>query len=377
MKRKLILIASIFAAFSVSAQQTVIPSDYWKNFKENYELYDSWWNVDDQTTNVKLLTGLTPSNGIEVDPSSVYPKGVYVITNENNVFHAHYKKTGGYEKFGITWQTWAYPSNCENDNWQLVNPINGEPWGEGADCHRTAKGYSVDFSDPANRIVSFKFQAISDNSVNLRVDLCDIKGRKTTTDALCTDGLSKTGVYDSDPESRSWNDFSVIFADPENYDDEWEDEKLEEMWYNGVFYNNSAPKVLADGHNTWWNGIDMTAPNFDVRLDSSKIVGLEFYINCDVTTAGQEADLYIKDLVIGNSLTSSEPATEYKTAVETLYSAKDVEIVDGIVYAEGKIYVVDILGQRVKFGKNQLDINDLPTGVYFIQTADGVSKIVK
>lgn len=173
MKKVLLLTATIGFALSVSAQQTDIPNTYWKDFEANYDEYDSWWEVDDQTKNVKALTGLTPTNGMKIDKSSI-SNNAYTITTEGDVFQIHYVKTSDYEKFGFSWMDWAYPE-CDADNWQLVNPLTGEDWGAGKDCHRTAKGYSIDFSDPANRLVSFKYQAKGDAAINLRVDLWDIK----------------------------------------------------------------------------------------------------------------------------------------------------------------------------------------------------------
>ncbi|MBQ3833877.1 MAG: T9SS type A sorting domain-containing protein, partial [Bacteroidales bacterium] len=340
---------------------------YWKDFEANYDEYDSWWEVDDQTKNVKALTGLTPTNGMKIDKSSI-SNNAYTITTEGDVFQIHYVKTSDYEKFGFSWMDWAYPE-CDADNWQLVNPLTGEDWGAGKDCHRTAKGYSIDFSDPANRLVSFKYQAKGDAAINLRVDLWDIKGRKTTKEGyICTDGLERTSTFLPNDEN-AWQDFDIIYADenvPEAFA-AFPDEFASAYWYG------TCSGVLADGNNTWWNGIQFpSTPTFPLYLDPSRIIGLEIYINCDVTTKGQTSDIYIKDLTVGNP----ENAEEF-TAIQSVEANSTVEITNGVVYSAGAITVFDVLGHKVKSGKEELSIKDLPAGFYFIQTAEGTTKFVK
>lgn len=367
MKKVLLFASAIGFALSVSAQQTDIPNTYWKDFEANYDEYDSWWEVDDQTKNVKALTGLTPTNGMKIDKSSI-SNNAYTITTEGDVFQIHYVKTSDYEKFGFSWMDWAYPE-CDADNWQLVNPLTGEDWGAGKDCHRTAKGYSIDFSDPANRLVSFKYQAKGDAAINLRVDLWDIKGRKTTKEGyICTDGLERTSTFLPNDEN-AWQDFDIIYADenvPEAFA-AFPDEFASAYWYG------TCSGVLADGNNTWWNGIQFpSTPTFPLYLDPSRIIGLEIYINCDVTTKGQTSDIYIKDLTVGNP----ENAEEF-TAIQSVEANSAVEITNGVVYSAGAITVFDVLGHKVKSGKEELSIKDLPAGFYFIQTAEGTTKFVK
>jgi len=373
MKKGFLCIASLFLGLGVSAQVGTIPSNYWTLFEANYAQYDAWWEVDDQTQNVTALTGLTPTNGMQVEASSI-SNNAYTITTDGDVFKVHYVKTKDYEKFGLSWMKWEYPAeDCGSDNWQLVNPITGEAWAN--NCHRTAKGYSIDFSDPANRIVSFKYQAVSDVAVNLRVDLWDIKGRKTTRKGyITTDNLDKTNNYVASDEN-AWQPFAILYA---NIDSDPES-KLEELYY----YNDSIPffgtssDTLADGNNTWWNGIQFPSqPNFNLLLDTSRIIGLEIYINCVGTTAGETTDLYIKDLTVGNTITRTG-ATEYSTGIPTVEGNKEVEITNGIVYSNGKIVVLDILGQPIKSAKNELKVSDLPAGIYFIQTPEGTVKFVK
>ena len=373
MKKGFLCIASLFLGLGVSAQVGTIPSNYWTLFETNYAQYDAWREVDDQTQNVTALTGLTPTNGMQVEASSI-SNNAYTITTDGDVFKVHYVKTKDYEKFGLSWMKWEYPAeDCGSDNWQLVNPITGEAWAN--NCHRTAKGYSIDFSDPANRIVSFKYQAVSDVAVNLRVDLWDIKGRKTTRKGyITTDNLDKTNNYVASDEN-AWQPFAILYA---NIDSDPES-KLEELYY----YNDSIPffgtssDTLADGNNTWWNGIQFPSqPNFNLLLDTSRIIGLEIYINCVGTTAGETTDLYIKDLTVGNTITRTG-ATEYSTGIPTVEGNKEVEITNGIVYSNGKIVVLDILGQPIKSAKNELKVSDLPAGIYFIQTPEGTVKFVK
>ena len=99
---------------------------------------------------------------------------------------------------------------------------------------------------------------------------------------------------------------------------------------------------------------------------------MEIYINCDVTTKGQTSDIYIKDLTVGNP----ENAEEF-TAIQSVEANSAVEITNGVVYSAGAITVFDVLGHKVKSGKEELSIKDLPAGFYFIQTAEGTTKFVK
>lgn len=371
MKKSITLVASLCFAMCLSAQQTKIPENYWELFAANYAQYDSWWDVDDQTKNVHNLSGLTPKNGMKISDIS---DNAYTVTTDGDVFKVHYEKSKDYQKFQMSWMNWGY-SACSNDNWQLKNPITGEDWTEGADCHRTAKGYSVDFSDPANRVVAFKYQAMGDASINLRVDLCDIKGRKTTKlGYICTDALSKTSSYvPTDP--NAWKDFMIIYTDETNEDAY---EELEGYFDANKFYQTSNVG-LADGHNTWFNGIQFPSEppsNFNLWLDSTRITAIEIYINCDVATKGQVSDIYIKDLTIGNTLTR-EPE-EVFTAIETIEGNSKIEIVDGTIYSEGEIVIYNSLGQVVKTGQKELSINNLPKGsVYIINTAEGRGMFVK
>lgn len=371
MKKGLSLFAGICLTIGVSAQVGTIPENYWTLFEADYATYDSYWNVDDQTHNVKGLTGLTPKNGMKVEESSI-SNNAYSITTDGDVFQVHYEKTTSYEKFGLSWMEWAYPENCGSDNWQLVNPITGEAWAD--DCHRTAKGSSVDFTDPANRVVYFKYQALGDGPISLRVDLWDVKGRKTTKEGyICADELEKTSKYVPTDE-KAWQECAILYADPDN-DPNDSLAELDDYITNSYFYGYSTG-VHADGNNTWWNGIQFASqPTFPLYLDMSRIIGLEIYINCDVTTKGQTSDIYIKDLTVGNTLTRNE-AEEY-TGIETVEGNSEIEIVNGVIYSKGAIEVLDILGQRVKYAKEELNVNDLPAGVYFIKTQEGTAKFSK
>lgn len=376
MKKFFSIFATLCVALGVSAQQTTIPSDYWAKYEADYETYDSWWDVDDQTKNVKALKGLTPNNGMKIDPSSISNNAYTITALGDDVFKVEYVKTTDYEKFGFSWMEWAY-SECANDNWQLVNPITGEAWGEGENCHRTAKGYSVDFSDPGNRIVSFKYQAISNVSVSLRVDLWDIKGRKTTkTGQVFADNVEKVNTYEPSVE-KQWKECTMAFVDF------FEHEEVEEELETKIetdFVNSLTSTPLADGHNTWFNGIQFSSEppeSLSLLLDTSRIIGVEMYINCDKKEAGDLVELYIKDLCVGNTITRDD-IEEYQgpQAVEVV-EGNSVEIVEGVVYSEGRIEVLDILGKVVKTAKEELSIKDLPTGIYFIKTAEGTARFVK
>lgn len=383
MKKHFAVLASLCVALGVSAQVSTsdIPADYWEKFEANYKQYDSWWEVDDQTQNVKALTGLTPKNGMKVAEGSI-SNNAYTITTEGDVFLVHYEKTGQWEKFGLSWMYWAYPSGCESDNWQLVNPITGEDWADGKDCHRTAKGYSVDFSEPTNRMISFKYQAISAISIQLRVDLWDIKGRKTTRHGSFKVPTEPNSTYDPTLE-KNWKEVCILFATEE--EDGVQEELGDDIW-DGFVLNDGFTGPLADGDNSWFNGVQMPtdkAPeSLNILLDTTRIIGVEIYINDDkAKSSDAEAniyDLYIKDLTIGNLEKNKDSVEDFHNQEAiSVVEGSELEIVDGVVYSEGKIEVLDILGKTVKSAKEQLDIKDLPAGIYFIKAAEGVARFVK
>lgn len=362
--------ASYWQNWYDATTKTIYNSD--KELCDNYLLWDSYWDVDDQTTNVQVLKGLTPKNGIVVEESSITNGTSYAISYDGDIIQAKSNKKEQYEKFGIRWMSW----DGECDNYQLVNPITGQKWAN--NCHKTAKGYSVDFSEPANRMIQFQYQLVSSvEDPTIRVDLWDLKGRKSSvSDGNTVISHVKTVVepnntyLSTDPDS--WHLFQAVFCDP------YEVEELEE-------YADLMVGTVGDicDQAYWWNGVNFTingkgyqAP-FNVLLDLEHIIGIEMYVN-DELSAGN-SDLYIKDLVIGNNITrNTDNQTEYvPTAISTIDNSSEIEIVDGVVYSEGKIEVVDILGKTVKSAKQQLDVKDLPAGIYFIKTIEGTARFVK
>ena len=380
MKKHFAVLASLCVALGVSAQVSTsdIPVDYWEKFEANYAEYDSWWEVDDQTQNVKALKGLTPENGMKVAEGSI-SDNAYTITTEGDVFNVHYEKTKPWQKFGLSWMYWTYPA-CESDNWQLVNPITGEQWADGKDCHRTAKGYSIDFSEPTNRMISFKYQAVSSLIMEIRVDLWDIKGRKTTRSGSYKFTTDRSTIY-APSVPQQWNEVCILFASNE---DEGVEEELGDDIFEGFILNDRYVGPLADGSNSWFNGIQMPtseAPqSLKLLLDTSRIIGVEIYIN-DEKEASSLADdniydLYIKDLTIGNATKYQAEDFQNQEAISVV-EGDVLEIVDGVVYSEGKIEVIDILGKTVKSAKEELDIKDLPAGIYFIKAAEGTARFVK
>jgi len=375
MKKGLMIFASLCVSFGVSAQIGEIPADYWEKFEQNYEQYDAWWNVDDQTQNVKALKGLTPENGMKVTEGDKYG---YTVTTEGDVFNVHYEKTKQWQKFALSWMYWTY-SACESDNWQLVNPITGEQWADGKDCHRTAKGYSIDFSEPTNRMISFKYQAVSSLIMDIRVDLWDIKGRKTTRSGSYKFTADRSATY-APSVPQQWNEVCILFA---SNDDEGVEEELGDDIWEGLIQNEKYIGPLSDGNNSWFNGVQMPseAPeSLKLLLDSSRIIGVEIYINDEKAPSSMADeniyDLYIKDLTVGNATKYQAEDFQNQEAISVV-EGNALEIVDGVVYSEGRIEVLDILGKTVKAGKEELSIKDLPAGIYFIKAAEGTARFIK
>lgn len=87
-------------------------------------------------------------------------------------------------------------------------------------------------------------------------------------------------------------------------------------------------------------------------------------------------DLYIKDLTVGNATKNQAENFQNQEAISVV-EGNALEIVDGIVYSEGRIEVLDILGKTVKAGKEELSIKDLPAGIYFIKAAEGTARFIK
>jgi len=308
MKKVFVCIASLCLGFGTFAQDNEAEAAlaamgstaYWNNWKTNYELWDSYWDVDDQTTNVQVLKGLSPANGIEVEASSITDGTSYKISYSGEVLVAESNKKAQHEKFGIRWQYWD--GECEN--YQKVNPITGQKWMN--DCHKVAKGYSVDFSEPANRLVRFQYQLVSTvDDPSIRVDLWDVKGRK----ASVSDGSTVVSHIKTIVETNN----TYLPSD----EDSWH-------WFEGAFCDEGEDE-LSEGFDTyswtigdicdqayWWNGVNFTingegyqAPvDVKLKLDLKHIIGLEIYVN-DEESSGKSI-LYIKNLVIGNDITRNQ-----------------------------------------------------------------------
>ena len=69
MKKVFLCIASLCLGFGAFAQdlneaeaalEAMGSTVYWNNWKTDYETWDSYWDVDDQTTNIQVLKGLSP-----------------------------------------------------------------------------------------------------------------------------------------------------------------------------------------------------------------------------------------------------------------------------------------------------------------------------
>ena len=310
MKKVLLCIASLCLGFGGFAQDNEAEAAlvamgstaYWNNWKTDYETWDSYWDVDDQTMNVQVLKGLSPANGLEVDPSSITNGTSYKIEYIGDVLAAESNKKGMFEKFGIRWQYWG--GYCEN--YQKVNPITGQKWTN--DCHKVAKGYSVDFSDPANRLVRFQYQLVSTvDDPSIRVDLCDVKGRKGTI----SDGSTIVSHIKTIVETNN------IYLP--NDEDSW-------YWFEGAFCDEGeADELLVEDFDSysftigdicdqayWWNGVNFTingegyqAPaDLKLKLDLKHIIGIDIYVN-DEETSGKST-LFIKNLVIGNDITRNQ-----------------------------------------------------------------------
>ena len=129
------------------------------------------WLVDDQTQNVTALTGLIKTNGYDTELSGqvITTTSPYTYSWETDeVVKISFTHPGGenWNDFGFFTVQWEGDAAAS----KFMKDLNGDD-----QDYQTARGYTIDFTNAENRLISFDVQASA--VLNLRLDLKDIAGK--------------------------------------------------------------------------------------------------------------------------------------------------------------------------------------------------------
>lgn len=230
------------------------------------------WEVEDNTSNIMAITGLVPSNGYNVNNDLIYPgwNNTYAYSWINDICKIDFTKQmdNNWVDFSfslINWEGNTY--NC------FINTIDGNP-----QEHNVVQGYSVDFSEPENRVVSFKIQ--SSDEIELWPSVKDIKGKISNGEFPIVNTIPTIGGIDIADDSK-WQTITVSWGGSATADSSV---AILEDWYSG----------------TWWNVDNTGLKDAHTPLDSSRIVLFSMMFDPFTTgTVGKKKIVYIKDLQIG------------------------------------------------------------------------------
>lgn len=257
MKKILLFLVSVFIIVNAQAQYN-----------------PAIWQVLDETTNVPAITGLNPSNGYVRDDMAKSKhenaNNAYVITWEGDVLKVNFTNPVGSNWADFEFSTIQWVGGTQKMFTKTTDGI--------SQISDVAKGYTVNFSNPSNRIITFKAQA--DLPMNIRIDLIDINGKisngaspkyniPATAGGVNTNDNSKWVTY-----SFSWGGDATASANVSNATD----------MYSGV----------------WWDVNNYGLKDAENPLDLSKIVA--FAITIDDGEQGLDAEIkniYIKDVTLG------------------------------------------------------------------------------
>ncbi len=311
------------------------------------------WLVDDQTQNVIALTGLTKTNDYDTELSGqvITTTAPYTYSWETDeVVKISFTHPGGdnWDDFGFFTVQWEGDAAAS----KFMKDLNGDD-----QDYQTARGYTIDFTDAENRLISLDVQASAD--LNLRIDLKDIAG-KTSNGASPKLNVNATAGGADIADVAKWTNVKYSWGGnllgggviPDKSVDIMED------WYSG----------------DWWGVKNEGIKDTENPLSATQIAGFVLTIDdADQGNKDDQKDLYIKNIVFGNS----DAPTSYSpwVNIETV-EGNQVEVVNGVVYS-ATISVVNVLGQVIATAQGQFDISTLPAGVYSIVTAEGTAKIVK
>lgn len=312
------------------------------------------WLVDDQTQNVTALTGLTKTNDYDTELSGqvITTTSPYTYSWETNeVVKIAFTHPGGanWNDFGFLTVQWEGDAAAS----KFMKDLNGDD-----QDYQTARGYTIDFTNAENRLISFDVQASAD--LELRLDLKDIAGKTSNGASPNHKVAATTGGVDI-TDAAKWTNLKYS----------WGGAIL------GEVIADASVAIMEDWYSDgWWSVDNEGIKDAENPLSPNQIVGFVLTIDDGNSvpegTAGDAKDFYIKNIVIGNSApTTYSPWVNIETV-----EGNQLEVVNGVVYS-ATISVVNVLGQVIATAQGQFDISTLPAGVYSIVTAEGTAKIVK
>lgn len=233
------------------------------------------WEVIDETTQVQALTGLNHSNGIyELEKREL----IYSKSWESDILHVDFTNPVGdnWADFGFMFIYWEGETGNRFTTTTERVPQNSD----------IAKGFSVDFTNEANRSITFKVQASAD--LNLRMDLYDIQGKCSNHNSPKSDILATSGGIDINDDTK-WQ--VVTYS------------------WGGDATANATVYDMNDMYSESWWGTNNTGLRDDyVLLNAAKIGGISFTIDDgEQGIDGEQKTIYIKDVIIG----ASEEKIEY------------------------------------------------------------------
>jgi len=222
--------------------------------------------------------------------------------------------------------------------------------------HDTIYGYSIDFSDPANRYVQCKVQTNSD--VKLGVILTDIQG-KQSNGAIPIVSVNSTAGGANIADDAKWQ--TILFN-----------------WSSDATATANVPYLIDTASTEWWGRSNVGYRNAIEELDSSKIVMLSFIIDpYDFGNLNDEKRVFIKDIKIGNNYMEFYPhcldeifSTLINTSkIRISFQENNLTIENQKVIAI--ITIIDVNGKQLLSKQIQpqesISIESLPQGVYIIQ----------
>lgn len=210
-----------------------------------------------------------------------------------------------------------------------------------AQNHDYVEGYTVDFTEPENRVVSFEAKANA-NGVPIRVDVCDLAGKTSNAD---------------NPHLNLSDEFvSYLFS--------WGGDQDGEA--------DASIDIVQDMYSGDWHGIarpdDINSVAVDLKLTEISKIAITIYDGIEDDFTNVEVE--IKNIQVGGGTTPKN------VNVKTV-SGNELKVIDGVIYSSGVITVTNIAGQVVKVANQSVSLASLPAGVLIISAAEGVAKIVK
>ncbi|MFO7869035.1 MAG: T9SS type A sorting domain-containing protein [Bacteroidales bacterium] len=261
---------------------------------------DNMWRVCDRTQQVESLSVTADYVGFSSDRINTTQSYVPDVQTEMVHIQAEKKQSSSISEY-IEFVTvdGVYDTNTifTHDEYGLPK------------VHDTVTGYSVDFSNPNNRMCHFKVQS-SHNAI-IHADLIDVNGKVSTVYTPQVVISETQGGIDGADESK-WDEVSI----------QWDSE-------------------MSDNQSTeWWHVSNAGYRNEKHVLDSNKIVGVRLYIDRDSAHVENEKNVYIKDLSLGMRKVF---AIEDVYLHELLYETQ-INLSEYYTYDKNPVYTVQVEG---------------------------------